>query len=182
MNVLGKIGGRWWANITALGIGLGCSWLIMFYGLPVPKTWLLALESLVFWLLVAAALLMACAPVFERFLPSVSKSMVASIGARVSGHWRGLVSPDVLGLMGALIVFALPVSYLWFTGKTTYFHVGGLLPWSDPAAYYFGGKHLLNEGYLDAWNMRRPLNAGFLAARLWLVNQDLQLALVLQTW
>src|SRR5207245_2122455 len=76
----------------------------------------------------------------------------------------------------------LPVASLWFTGKTTYFHLGGPLPWSDSAGYYFGGRHLLNEGYLDMWNMRRPLNAGFFAARLWLVNQDLQLALVLQAW
>jgi hypothetical protein len=182
MNVLGKIGGRWWANVTAIGIGLGCSWLVIFYGVPVPKTWLFALESLVFGLLVAAALMMACAPALRRLFPAMHRTGVSLTHLPVFGHWRGLVSPDVLGLIGALIVCALPVTSLWFTGKTTYIHVGGLLPWADTSDYYFGGKLLLNEGHLDWWNTRRPLNAGFFATRLWLVNQDLQLALVLQAW
>lgn len=182
MNAVEKVMGRWWANITAIGIGLGGSWLVMFDGVPVPNTWLFALESLVFWLLVAAALLMACAPTLRRMRPALHTPGDIPTHPPVRSSWRGLVAPDVLGLIGALILFAVPVASLWFTGKTTYFHLGGLLPWSDPAAYYFGGRHLLNEGYLDGWNMRRPLNAGFFAARLWLVNEDLQLALVLQMW
>ena len=173
---------RPWPNLMVIGIGFVCSWLVMFYGMPVPKTWLFTLDSLVFWLLVAASLLIACAPVVGRFLPVVRKSGLSPAGFCIFRHWCGPVSLDALGLVGALIVFSLPLSSLWFTGRTTYLHVGGLLPWSDPSNYYFGARHLLNEGYLDIWNMRRPLNAGFFATRLWLVNQDFQLALVLQAW
>lgn len=172
---------RQWANITAILFGAFLGVLIMFWGLPVPKTMLFDIESLVFWLPVGLALLVAVFQLLRRFLGAYCTLWCAPTGLNVPDHRRAVLSLDALALVGAFIVFSIPVSSLWFTGKTTYFHVGGFLPWSDPAGYQFGGLHLLHEGFLDWWSTRRPLNAGFMATRLALVDEDLQLSLVLQT-
>lgn len=169
-------------NVAAILCGFVLSLAVMFGGVPVPKTWLFNLEGLAFWLMSAAALLMAVFPVLRRALPAAFASGRSLAGPLGPGDRRGAVSPDALGLAGALLAFSLPVASLWLTGKSTYFHLGGLLPWSDASGFYFGGRHLLDAGHLDYWNMRRPLNAGFGAARLALVNQDFLLSLVLQTW
>lgn len=182
MNAAERIRGLRWADAAAIGVGLLCSSLVMFWGLPVPQAWLFNLEAFAFWFMVAVAFLMACLPLLRRFPSALPMVDLLPAGPSVLRPRRGTLSLEVMGLIAAFLVFSLPIVSLWSTGKTTYFHLGGLLPWSDPSGYYFGGRHLLNEGHLDYWNMRRPLNAGFLATRLALVNQDFQLSLILQVW
>lgn len=82
---------------------------------------------------------------------------------------------SVLGIM----LFALPLVEAWRNATSTYYHLSGLLPWTDASNYYFGGLHLLATGEYDYWNMRRPANAALMAARLFLAGGDLKLAIAL---
>ncbi len=161
--------------------GVGASLAILFLGLPIPSFFLFDLESMVFWALVLGSLILGVMPIlarvasFTQVQPTEPQFFI--LFSQCLASFRGC-----LGLAGALVVFSIPLASMWFTGRTTYYHVGGLLPWSDASNYLHGGNYLLNQGSLDAWNMRRPLNVAYLATRLALVGENLQLALVLQAW
>ena len=166
--------------ILASVIGPVLCLYIVFYGLPVPPSWLFDLESLAFWLMIAMALLLASYPLLQRYVAPRNKLCLTLCGAvEHHRHLGFLLGP--LALVGAFVAFSLPLASLWFTGKSTLFHLGGLLPWSDAAGYHLGGLQILEEGRLDWWNSRRPLNAAFMAGRLALMAEDLQLSLVIQT-
>jgi hypothetical protein len=99
---------------------------------------------------------------------------------------KNLLPAFFLSLTGCLL-FLLPLFHAWMiyplgieSPYTSYSAIGGLLPQSDAAAYYLGAQNFLDNGELDAWNTRRPLNALLFALRLWLSNNNFQLALVFQ--
>lgn len=93
---------------------------------------------------------------------------------------RTLPRPATMVVTGlAVAAFLLPIVGGWSRAESSYSAVGGLLPWSDAEDYYAGSERLLVRGNVGDWNERRPLNATFLAARLWLTG-DLRLALLLQ--
>jgi hypothetical protein len=84
-------------------------------------------------------------------------------------------------------LFLLPLIYAWMiypfgieSPYTSYSAIGGLLPYSDASSYYSGAQNLLENGKLDTWNSRRPLNAILFAIRLWFTNNNFQTALILQ--
>lgn len=160
--------------------GMAGSVALLFAGLPVPSSWWVTLSSLVFWAPVIAALVLALTGAVSRRPFAWIPERLAAAASAAGRIWTRPLGP--MGLFAALIVCALPVASLWFTGKTTYLHIGGLLPWSDAAGYHTGGLHLLHEGRLDPWNMRRPLNASFWAVRLALTGLDYQWSLLLQAW
>lgn len=163
-------------------LGMACSLAVLYGLVPVPRLYAFDLESLVFWCLAMGAILVAVAPLAERILPSPVASVVSALRARIQSAVGHVAPLTAVGLLGSFLVFSLPIASLWATGKTTYAHLGGYLPWSDSSLYQFGGVHLWQEGEIDPWNTRRPLNAGFLATRLALGDGDMQLALVLQAW
>ncbi len=68
------------------------------------------------------------------------------------------------------LLFAAPLLEYWRSGKTTYMHIGGFLPWSDALGHYTGAINLLELGRIDDWNMRRPINAVLNAYRLGLTG------------
>lgn len=56
----------------------------------------------------------------------------------------------------------------------------GHVPATDASGYHLGAKRLLEDGTLDPWNHRRPLNAALLSVRILLGGHDLRLAILLQ--
>jgi hypothetical protein len=95
--------------------------------------------------------------------------------------WRSLVSPLSFAL--TLMLFTCPLFAsltgkarpIWETGSELF-----LVPFSDASGYYGGAQIVMSSGTLDSWNVRRPLNALTLAARLALVGNDFESALLLQ--
>jgi len=86
-----------------------------------------------------------------------------------------------LGLTMAL--FSLSLSYMWTSGFSDNFIIGGLLPYKDAKNYYFGANLLLN-GFpmLNAGQAtERPLFPGFLATLLLLTGQNLKITLAIIT-
>jgi hypothetical protein len=170
---------RWWPYLGGALLGSAGSLAILFLGLPISGSAWFTLESSVYWALMGSSLVLAGRSLASRIRRHDWREP-ASERTTERGHLHRVLGPGALA--GAFLVFSLPVASLWFTGLTTYYHVGGLLPWSDSSAYLDGGLSLLHEGQLSSWNMRRPLNASFLSFRLALTGEDLQWALILQMW
>lgn len=95
--------------------------------------------------------------------------------AATTGRRAAWLCLPVLGLL----LFAVPLLEAWSSGRSNGLFLGGLLPYSDATSYYIAGLRLLNDGTLDPWNMRRPINAALHALRLFLTGADLQLSLAL---
>jgi hypothetical protein len=96
----------------------------------------------------------------------VSFSLPGNIGAMVA-----------LGLTMALL--SLSLSYMWTSGFSDNFVIGGLLPYKDGKNYYAGANLILNGlPMLNAGQAtERPLFPGFLACLLWLTGQNLKISL-----
>ena len=91
-------------------------------------------------------------------------------------YWLMGISLFFLPLIHAWMVYPLSIESF----QTNYAALGGILPWSDANCYYKGANTLLETGFLDPWNMRRPLNAALFSVRLWLSNNNFQIALAIQ--
>ena len=137
-------------------IGAASSLAILFFGLPISGSAWFTLESSVYWALMGSALVLAGWSLASRMLRRDGRGP-ASEETMKREHLHRFLGPGALAC--AFLVFSLPVASVWFTGLTTYNHIGGLLPWSDSNGYEYGALHLLHEGELNSWNMRRPLNA-----------------------
>ena len=92
-------------------------------------------------------------------------------------YWLIGISLFFLPLIHAWMVYPFGVESL----HTNYAALGGIIPSSDANGYYVGANTLLERGVLDYWNIRRPLNAALLAVRLWLANNNFQIAIIIQT-
>ncbi len=77
------------------------------------------------------------------------------------------------------LLFAIPLIFTWSFAVNGRGVLGGLLPWSDALSYFRGGMEFWNEGAIDLWNQRRPLNAPWNAVRLALADADLRVALIM---
>lgn len=173
---------RYGPNFAVVIGGMAGSLAILFLKLPVPREWLFSLESVVFWTLVSMAAASALWPLAQRAVSAAGDPVATDCDSTEARQGFLRAIRGTAGLAGALVLCSVPVMSLWQSGRTTHYHVGGLLPFSDASNYLFGSSSLLNQGMLDPWNVRRPLNAGFLAVRLALTGEDLQWALVLQIW
>lgn len=85
-----------------------------------------------------------------------------------------------------ILAVLLPVANSWmgyyFSFCQDYYSaIGGIIPHSDAHGYWHGALCYDQLGVLDAWNMRRPLNALFLAFRLKLVDGNFWYAMILQS-
>ncbi len=82
-----------------------------------------------------------------------------------------------------MLLFALTLSYLWTSGFSDNFLIGGLLPYKDAKNYYLGASLLLN-GFpirVAGQALGRPLFPGFLSSLLLLTGQNLKVALAVMT-
>ncbi len=100
----------------------------------------------------------------------------------VAPRWRreaGAWLPDALALAVPILLVA---AWWWpLPGPSGAYALGGRLPWSDGFDYWSAAQHLLQQGVLDEWGSRRPINGAFLAARLALTGDRLLLALAIQS-
>ena len=87
-----------------------------------------------------------------------------------------------LGLAAVILLISLPTLDAWSTGSTHYdYHaIGGLLPWSDSSGWLHGINHLLREGEIDDWAIRRPLNLVYMSTIAAVAALDLQWMLILR--
>jgi hypothetical protein len=89
-----------------------------------------------------------------------------------------LLGPGALA--GSIIAYLVELFASWERGGSSWFTIGGVVPWSDAYAYFGGAQRLLFDGQLDAFNSRRPIHAAFLASEFALTNLDLRKTLVIQ--
>jgi hypothetical protein len=86
----------------------------------------------------------------------------------------------------ALIAIGLPLLNAWLgfpiptTPEAMYNAFGGVIPYSDASGYLEGSYQFNSYGYLNAWNMRRPINALFLAFRLKITDGNFWATIVIQ--
>ncbi len=83
-------------------------------------------------------------------------------------------------LAGSVIAYLVQLFASWESGGSSWFTIGGVVPWSDSYAYFGGAQRLLFDGQLDGFNSRRPIHAAFLASELAFTNLDLRKTLVIQ--
>jgi hypothetical protein len=95
-----------------------------------------------------------------------------------SPRFRFLLAPSALA--GSVIAYLVQLFGSWERGGSSFFTIGGVVPWSDAYAYFGGAQRLLFDGRLDGFNSRRPLHAAFLASELAFANLDLRKVLVIQ--
>lgn len=79
-----------------------------------------------------------------------------------------------------LILFALPLVYIWNTGESTLGRVGGLLPASDSAGY-FRVANIVLDGRSIGLRWVRPLFPSFLSVILGLTQRNIMASQVLIT-
>ena len=128
-------------------------WFILLLSLPYSFTQFFHTYSLGLFLIVV-------------ILYCVSFSLPEKVGGAVA-----------LGLTMALL--ALSLSYMWTSGFSDNFVIGGLLPYKD-GKNYFAGASLILHGLpmLKAGQAtERPLFPGLLASLLWLTGQNLKISL-----
>lgn len=79
-----------------------------------------------------------------------------------------------------LVIFALPLTLLWSTGRTGSALIGGILPWSDTVGYFRIAQSLLDgrDVYLG---FSRPFFPGYLAVLLGLAQRNLMVVQALLT-
>lgn len=84
-----------------------------------------------------------------------------------------------------LFISLLPLVAAWSGSfvqwSTMYASLLGRIPWSDALGYYSGASQFLDEGGLNEWTSRRPLNTLFLAFRYSFTGEWLEGALILQS-
>lgn len=79
------------------------------------------------------------------------------------------------GLLNSWLGFPLPAPY-----EGVYSSVGGVIPYSDASGYFTGAHRFIENGVLDSWNMRRPLNTLLLAFYLKISNFNFWSVMILQ--
>jgi hypothetical protein len=88
-------------------------------------------------------------------------------------------SGGVAALSLTMVLLSLTLSYMWTSGFSDNFVIGGLLPYKDGKNYYIGAKLLLNGLPMlsSGQATERPLFPGFLASLLWLTGRNLEITL-----
>jgi hypothetical protein len=130
--------------------------------------WLAPHVSILLWASVAAALGFSL----------IRRVVGMPVRASASRRFGFLLAPAALA--GTLIAYLVELFASWERGGSSFFTIGGVVPWSDSYAYFGGAQRLLFDGQLDGFNSRRPLHAAFLASELAFTNLDLRKTLVIQ--
>lgn len=136
-----------WAILTSL-------WFAWLFKGPMVPMWVLSdFATIAISACIVAAILMYA---FSAYLP---------------GQSFGNVGLFVV----ALLLFGIPLHGMWTGGPYGYNVIAGIFPYSDAAGYEQGAERLMQDGRLDGWNTRRPLNAVALGSLLSVSNGNLQI-------
>lgn len=107
---------------------------------------------------------------------AISACLVAAILMFVfSSYLPGQSSGNVALFVIALLLFGIPLCGMWTGGPYGLNVIAGLFPYSDASGYEQGAQRLMQDGRLDGWNTRRPLNAVALGSVLSASNGNLQI-------
>lgn len=137
-------------------------------------SWLV--PALFFWLVLALKLPYSFTRHFHRY------ELLVFLGVLLLFFlsFRFIGSNGILAGFGlTMLLLALALSYLWTSGFSDNFLIGGLLPYKDAKNYYLGANLLLNglPIRIAGQALGRPLFPGFLASLLLLTGQNLQVTL-----
>ncbi|MEM7014478.1 MAG: hypothetical protein AAF585_23705, partial [Verrucomicrobiota bacterium] len=84
----------------------------------------------------------------------------------------------------SLFLSLLPLIAVWsgyfVQWSTMYAMLGGRIPWSDASSYYAGAASFLDEGELNRWTSRRPINTLWLSVRSVFAGGRVEIALIVQ--
>jgi hypothetical protein len=91
---------------------------------------------------------------------------------------------DRWGFALAVLAFVAPLLAAWDLrpppGNAAFASLFGRIPWGDAHGHFEGAQRLLADGAFSYFSGRRPLNAAWLAVRLWLTGGRLEAALLIQ--
>ncbi len=131
---------------------------------------------ILFWLVLAFEIPYSFTGYFHHYLPFVFFCVLFCFYStfRSRGDFSVLTS---FGL--TMLLFALTLSFLWTSGFSDNFLIGGLLPYKDAKNYYLGANLLLNGLPIRVAGqaLGRPLFPGFLSSLLLLTGQNLKVTL-----
>lgn len=139
-------------------------------------SWLIPI--IFFWFVLAFEIPSSFTQYFHRYSPVVF--LVVLLLYYLSFRLKG--SRSVLAAFGlTMLLLALTLSYLWTSGFSDNFLIGGLLPYKDAKNYYLGAELLLHglPIRIAGQALGRPLFPGFLSSLLLLTGQNLKLVLAL---
>jgi hypothetical protein len=134
------------------------------------------LALLLFWFILSVTIPSSFSQYFHGFSLGLFLIVIAS-------YYVSFSLPEKWGSLAALsltmVLLSLPLSYMWTSGFSDHFVIGGLLPYKDGKNYYAGATLLLHGlPMLSAGQAtERPLFPGFLASLLWLTRQNLKITL-----
>lgn len=95
---------------------------------------------------------------------------------------QAVISIDFAFYFVLLILFSMPLSYMWSSGSTNQAIIGGLIPHRDSMYYYLGARNLNYGLKLNSMlASSRPIYPAFLSIILYLTSIDIRLALLIQT-
>jgi len=131
---------------------------------------------LLFWIILLVKIPSSLSPYFHNYSLGLFLTVIVL-------YTMAFSLPGKFGALAALsltmVLLALSLSYMWTSGFSDNFVIGGLLPYKDGKNYYVGADLLLNGlPMLKAGQAtERPLFPGFLATLLWLTGQNLKFSL-----
>ena len=133
---------------------------------------------LLFWLILSTRIPYSFTRYFHSYFLAIFLVIFLFyyIGFRLSGMSQILIC---LGL--TMILIALSLSYMWSSGFSDNFIIGGLLPYKDAKNYFTGANLLLNGlPMIDSGQAtERPLFPGFLAMLLLLTGENLKVGMAI---
>lgn len=134
--------------------------------------WLIPASS--FWLVLAFKIPYSFTRYFHRYVLIVF--LIVLLLYYLSFRLRGNVG-IFAGLGLTMLLVSLTLSYMWTSGYSDNFVIGGLLPYKDAKNYYLGANLILN-GFPIRYAgqaVERPLFPGFLSSLLLLTGQSLKI-------
>jgi len=141
-------------------------------------TWFVPM--LLFWLVLAFQIPWSFTQYFHRYelIIFLGVFFLFYLSFRLSDNWSILAG---LGL--TMLLLALTLSFLWTSGFSDNFVIGGLLPYKDAKNYFLGANLLLNGCLIRnaGQALGRPLFSGFLSSVFLFTGQNLKLTLAILT-
>jgi hypothetical protein len=129
-----------------------------------------------FWLVLAFEIPSSFTRYFHQFVPILFLGVLFLF--YLTFRLKGSLSV-LTGFGLTMLLFALSLSYLWTSGFSDNFLIGGLLPYKDAKNYYLGANLLLHGLPIRVAGqaLGRPLFPGFLSSLLLLTGQNLKVTL-----
>lgn len=148
--------------------------------ITVPGIFAWLIPIILFWGVLAFHIPPSLTQSFHRFSPLVF--LVILFSYYLTFQIKGALGV-LTGFGLTMILFALSLSYVWTSGFSDNFLIGGLLPYKDAKNYYLGANLLLHGLPIRVAGQAvgRPLFPGFLSSLLLLTGQNLKAALAVLT-